>query len=119
MGSLKLMKNYNSCDRIQYLQSKSQFVSEGGQQTKNGISDATLRDAIAGMKEAEGSLTDALNAIFAPPTRKSAKKLGIAENEADDFATHYVERLSRVLDSTGAIERVALGQAVPTHCEVS
>ncbi|OCH85001.1 P-loop containing nucleoside triphosphate hydrolase protein [Obba rivulosa] len=69
------------------------------------VTEPAVRRATAGMKEAEASLTTVLNDLFSPLSRKRAKELGLTE---DDEA-RYIGRLSREVEGTGAMDRVAQG----------
>ena len=58
------------------------------------------------MKEADTSLMTALNDLFAPLSRKRVKDLGLTEEDE----ARYVGRLSREVEGTGAMDRVAQGK---------
>lgn len=64
-----------------------------------------VRAATTGMKEADMSFVTVLNNLFLPMTRKRAKELGLTEAEEG----RYVNRLSREVEATGALDKVALG----------
>ncbi|CDO76430.1 hypothetical protein BN946_scf184781.g7 [Trametes cinnabarina] len=68
------------------------------------ITESMVRSATQGMKEAEASQMTVLNDLFAPPSRKRAKELGIQEDEA-----RFVSRLSREVEGCGSTDKVALG----------
>ncbi len=57
------------------------------------------------MKEADVSQTSVLNDLFCPMSRKRAKDLGIGEEEE----SRYVGRLSREIESSGAMDKIAIG----------
>ena len=63
------------------------------------------------MKEADSSLTNALNSLFLPMSKRRVKELGVNEEEGNK----YVDRICRELESSGALDRVALGRRLPTH----
>lgn len=65
-----------------------------------------MRSATVGMKEAEHSQTAVLNDLFLPMSRKRAKDLGIGEEEE----SRYVGRLSREIEGSGAMDKVAIGE---------
>jgi hypothetical protein len=57
------------------------------------------------MKEADTSFNNVLNGLFAPITRKRAKELGL--NEVEE--SQYVGRLSREIEASGSMDKVAIG----------
>ncbi len=65
-----------------------------------------VRSATAGMKEAESSFATTLTSLFVPLAKKRVKELGINEGEE----SRYVGRLSRDLEDSGSIDRLALGR---------
>ncbi|KAI0950042.1 hypothetical protein AcV7_008629 [Taiwanofungus camphoratus] len=69
------------------------------------VTESVVRTATAGMKEVDMSQTAVLNDLFAPMTRKRAKDLGLNE----DAEARYVGRLSREIEGSGAMDRIALG----------
>lgn len=66
-----------------------------------------VRTAAAGMKQGDLTWTTVLNDLFAPMARKRTKDLGLTEEEE----AKYVRRLSREVEGTGAMDRVAEGNA--------
>jgi chromosome transmission fidelity protein 18 len=64
-----------------------------------------VRTATTGMKEADVSQTVVLNDLFSPMSRKRAKDLGIGEEEE----SKYVARLSREIEASGAMDKIAIG----------
>lgn len=83
------------CIRLQLIKARGRDVTE-----------SVVRTATAGMKEVDMSQTAVLNDLFAPMTRKRAKDLGLNE----DAEARYVGRLSREIESSGAMDRIALGK---------
>ncbi|KAJ7286133.1 P-loop containing nucleoside triphosphate hydrolase protein [Mycena rebaudengoi] len=79
---------------LQFIKSKNQEVTE-----------AVIRGATVGMKEAETSLVSVLNSLFTPLTRKRVKELALTEAEEG----RYVGRLSREVDGCGRESRIAVG----------
>lgn len=59
------------------------------------------------MKEAESSFSTTLNSLFVPLAKKRVKELGINEAEENKFVT----RLSRDLEDSGSLDRLALGMS--------
>jgi chromosome transmission fidelity protein 18 len=64
-----------------------------------------VRKATVGMKETESSTLEVLNNLFSPMPKKRCNELGLGEEEE----SRYVGRLSREVDATGSIDRVAIG----------
>ncbi|KAJ6624531.1 hypothetical protein B0H10DRAFT_1943134 [Mycena sp. CBHHK59/15] len=79
---------------LQFIKSKNQEVTE-----------AVIRGATVGMKEAETSLVSVLNSLFTPLTRKRVKELALTEAEE----ARYVGRLSREVDGCGRESSIAVG----------
>lgn len=79
---------------MQFIKARNQDVTEG-----------VIRAATVGMKEADTSFVTVLNDLFSPMTRKRAKELGLTDTEEGK----YVGRLSREVEATGALDKVALG----------
>ncbi|KAI0318836.1 P-loop containing nucleoside triphosphate hydrolase protein [Amylostereum chailletii] len=79
---------------LQFIKGRNQIVTE-----------TIVRAATAGMKEADANYFNVLNDLFSPMSKKRAKDLGWGEAEE----TKYVDRLSRDLDGSGALDRVTLG----------
>ncbi|TFY77930.1 hypothetical protein EWM64_g6081 [Hericium alpestre] len=78
-----------------------QFIKSRNQQ----VTEQMIRMATAGMKENESSFLNVLNNLFLPMSKKRIKELGLGEEEE----TKYVDRLSRELDGSGALDRIATG----------
>ena len=81
-----------------------QFLKRRGAE----VTEVVVRQATHGMKEADASQISVLNDLFRPLQRKRVKDLGMTEGEE----SRYVGRLARTIESTGAPEKVALGEAV-------
>jgi chromosome transmission fidelity protein 18 len=75
------------------------------------ITEPLMKAALVGMKEADGSATSVLSALFTPPTKKRTKELGLNEQDDANQQMWFVDRLSRLIDLSGAHEKVALGEA--------
>ncbi|CCM00527.1 uncharacterized protein FIBRA_02561 [Fibroporia radiculosa] len=76
------------------------------------VTEPAVRTATAGMKETEASQTSVLNDLFTPMPRRRAKELGITEEEE----ARYVGRLSREIESSGTLDRIASGKyPVPSN----
>ena len=77
------------------------------------MTEPVIRSAAAGMKQGDLTWTTVLNDLFAPMARKRTKDLGLTEDEE----AKYVRRLSREVEGTGAMDRVAEGtEAIsPSH----
>ncbi|KAA1469409.1 hypothetical protein DENSPDRAFT_796002 [Dentipellis sp. KUC8613] len=78
-----------------------QFIKSRNQQ----VTEALIRAATSGMKEADTSFLTVLNNLFSPMTKKRVKELGLGEEDE----ARYVDRLSRELDGSGMLDRVATG----------
>ena len=70
------------------------------------MTEAVVRKATHGMKEADASQISVLNDLFCPLQKKRVKDLGMTEEEE----SRYVSRLARTIESTGAPDKVALGE---------
>lgn len=57
------------------------------------------------MKEGDTSFTSVLGNLFAPLSKKRVKELGMSEGDEG----RYVGRLSRDLDASGSVDKVAWG----------
>jgi len=79
----------------QFIKSKSQDVTE-----------AVIRSATVGMKEADTSLNTTLGDLFAPLSKRRVRDLGLSEPEA----ALYVGRLSRDIEASGSIDKIAIGK---------
>ena len=74
------------------------------------MTETVIRNATQGMKEAEASQISVLNDIFCPMQRKRVKDLGMTEEDE----SRYVGRLARTIESSGAPDKIALGE-VPSN----
>jgi len=79
-----------------------QFLKRRGAE----VTEVVVRKATHGMKEADASQISVLNDLFCPLQRKRVKDLGMTEEEQ----SRYVARLARTIESTGAPDKVALGE---------
>ncbi|PVF95198.1 P-loop containing nucleoside triphosphate hydrolase protein [Serendipita vermifera] len=68
------------------------------------ITEGIVRKATVGMKESESSFMDVITDIFTPLSKTRVKDLGLTSEEE----ARYVNRISRTIDSTGNLDRVAL-----------
>ena len=78
------------------------FLKRRGVEVTEGL----VRKATRGMKEADASQISVLNDLFCPLQRKRVKDLGMTEEEE----SRYVARLARSVESTGAPDKVAVGE---------
>lgn len=69
------------------------------------VTETIVRKATAGMKEGDASQTSILNDLFAPLPKKRLKELGLTEEQE----SRYVARLSRTIESSGAMDKIAIG----------
>ncbi|KAJ3773940.1 P-loop containing nucleoside triphosphate hydrolase protein [Lentinula raphanica] len=69
------------------------------------VTETIVRNSTKGMKEADNSITSALNSLFTPLSKKRAKELGIN----DEAESRYVSRLSQEIDSCGKDNAIAVG----------
>ncbi|KAH9930626.1 P-loop containing nucleoside triphosphate hydrolase protein [Fomitopsis serialis] len=69
------------------------------------VTEPVVRTAAAGMKQVDMTSTSVLTDLFSPMARKRTKDLGLTEEDE----ARYVRRLSREVESTGAMDRVAEG----------
>lgn len=79
-----------------------QFLKRRGAE----VTESVVRKATHGMKEADASQISVLNDLFCPLQRKRVKDLGMTEEEE----SRYVGRLARTIESTGAPDKVAVGE---------
>ncbi|KAF7295433.1 AAA domain-containing protein [Mycena indigotica] len=79
---------------LQFIKSRNEDVTE-----------AVIRRATVGMKEAESSLISVLNSLFTPLTRKRVLELAMTEAEEK----RYVTRLSREIEACGRDSSIAVG----------
>ncbi|KIJ23687.1 hypothetical protein M422DRAFT_104238, partial [Sphaerobolus stellatus SS14] len=79
---------------LQFIKGKNQDVTEN-----------IVRAATVGMKEAETSLNVILNDLFTPMSKRRVRELGLTEPQE----AFYVGRLSRELDASGALDKIAYG----------
>lgn len=64
-----------------------------------------VQKATRGIKEADQSFTNVLSDIFSPLSKSRVKDLGLTTEEE----ARYVERISRGVEGTGSLDKVALG----------
>ena len=69
------------------------------------MTEPVIRTATVGLKEGDTSFNSLMSGIFAPIPRKRAKELGLSELEERS----YVKRISTDIDSSGSVDKVALG----------
>ena len=72
------------------------------------MTEGVIRKATHGMKEADASQISVLNDLFCTMQRKRVKDLGMTEEQE----SRYVGRLARSIESTGAPDKVALGEVL-------
>jgi chromosome transmission fidelity protein 18 len=70
------------------------------------ITEGIVRKATIGMKESESSFMDVITDIFTPLSKARVKDLGLTSEEEG----RYVNRISRTIDSTGNLDRVAISE---------
>ena len=78
----------------------SQFIKCRNQE----ITEQVVRTATEGMKAADTSFQTILGNLFAPLSKKRALELGILTDEG-----RYVSRLSRDVEGSGAMDKIAQG----------
>ena len=78
-----------------------QFIKARDQE----VTEPIVRSATVGIKENDSSFTTILGNLFAPLPRKRVKELGLSEQDE----LRYVSRLSADVDSSGSVDRVAIG----------
>jgi chromosome transmission fidelity protein 18 len=69
------------------------------------VSEAVIRRATSGMKEADTTVHSVLNDLFTPLTKKRTMELGLTEEEE----SRYVHRLSRDIEGAGRDSAIATG----------
>ncbi|KIM48804.1 hypothetical protein M413DRAFT_437980 [Hebeloma cylindrosporum] len=69
------------------------------------VSEAVIRKATSGMKEADTTVHSVLNNLFTPLTKKRTMELGLTEEEE----SRYVHRLSRDIEGVGRDSAIATG----------
>ncbi|KAI0072280.1 hypothetical protein K474DRAFT_1668042 [Panus rudis PR-1116 ss-1] len=69
------------------------------------VTEAVVRKATVGMKEADTSQTAVLNDLFTPMSKKRLKELGLTEEQE----SRYVSRLCREVETSGAMDKIAIG----------
>ncbi|KAJ2921092.1 hypothetical protein H1R20_g16001, partial [Candolleomyces eurysporus] len=69
------------------------------------VTEAVIRKATFGMKEAENSVQSVLNSLFSPLSKKRVKELGLTEQEEGK----YVARLYQEIDGSGRESAIATG----------
>jgi chromosome transmission fidelity protein 18 len=80
---------------------KRQFIKAKNQE----VTEAVVRSATTGIKEADTSVTSVLNDLFSPMSRKRVKDLGLTEEQE----SRYVNRLGRDIEASGSMDKIALG----------
>ncbi|KAL4266142.1 AAA+ ATPase domain-containing protein [Pleurotus pulmonarius] len=84
-----------SClNTLQFIKSRSDEVTE-----------AMIRRATAGTREADNTISSVLNSLFSPMTRKRVKELGLTEDQEG----RYISRLSQEIDAVGKESSIATG----------
>ncbi|KAF5389958.1 hypothetical protein D9757_003561 [Collybiopsis confluens] len=78
---------------LQFIRSRNEAVTEN-----------IVRNSTKGMKEADSSISSALNSLFTPLSKRRAKELGLEEPDA-----RYVSRLSHEIDACGKDSAIAVG----------
>ncbi|KAJ7510162.1 P-loop containing nucleoside triphosphate hydrolase protein [Mycena galericulata] len=68
------------------------------------VTEAVIRGATVGMKEADSSMVSVVTSLFTPLTRKRVKELALTEVEE----SKYVGRLSREIDGCGRESSIAV-----------
>lgn len=64
-----------------------------------------VQKATKGIKEGDQSFTNVLSDIFSPLSKSRVKDLGLTTEEE----ARYVQRISRCIEGTGSLDKVALG----------
>src|SRR5882762_1968745 len=77
---------------------------------KQKVTEQIIRKATSGVKEADASVFNVVHNLFTPLSKKRVKELGLTEEED----SRYVDRLSREIEGSGAMERIALGALLPS-----
>lgn len=72
------------------------------------MTEPIIRTAASGMKEADATFNSLMSSLFAPLPKKRVKEMGMTEEEEG----RYVGRLSRDLDASGSLDKIALGNLV-------
>ena len=70
------------------------------------MTEPIVRSATAGIKENDSSFTSILGSLFAPLPKKRVKELGLSEQDE----LRYAGRLSSEVESSGSVDRVAVGK---------
>lgn len=70
------------------------------------MTETVVRNATQGMKEGDASQISVLNDLFCPMQRKRVKDHGMTEEQE----SRYVGRLARTIESSGAPDKIALGE---------
>jgi chromosome transmission fidelity protein 18 len=107
INALQVKPQYESRSRVYAI--FLQFISQQGPSSALEITEPLMRVTFSGMKESDGSPTSVLSALFSPPTKKRTKELGLNEQEDAEQMSKFVDRLSRLIDLSGAQEKIALG----------
>ncbi|KAI0032282.1 P-loop containing nucleoside triphosphate hydrolase protein [Vararia minispora EC-137] len=79
---------------LQFFKARNQTVTE-----------TMVRNATVGLKESDANYQVVMNDLFIPMSQKRVKDLGLSGNDQ----AKYVDRLSRQLDGSGIMDRIALG----------
>lgn len=69
------------------------------------VTETIVRSAAAGIKEADATFNSLMSVLFAPLPKKRVKEMGMNEEEEG----RYVSRLSKDLEASGSLDRIALG----------
>lgn len=72
------------------------------------VTEAIVRTATAGMKEAEATNQAVWNDLFLPLSKKRVKDLGLNDAEKQK----YVNRLTRMVEASGAPDKIVGGTAI-------
>lgn len=70
------------------------------------MTEPIIRSATAGIKGNDSSFTTILGNLFAPLPKKRVKELGLSEQDE----LRYSNRLSSDVESSGSVDRVAIGE---------
>lgn len=77
------------------------------------VTEQVVREATVGMKEAETTNQAVLNDIFLPMSKKRVKDLGLNDVEKGK----YVGRLTRMIEASGAADKIMAGMFFPLLTE--
>jgi len=73
-----------------------------------GVTETLVRSVTAGVKEAETSVQSVWSDLFTPLSKKRAKNLGLSPDEE----ARWVSRLVHSVESSGNVDKVALGETL-------